>query len=157
MNTRKQSTCTVQLYKYSNTIVVICTTDLFFNTRLIMQAIAYVLLLSSICGPLWFIRTHSIKRPQTRLFAAAVAMAQIAHISSQHGTGILRGISTFTFQKTAKQGDTFFIVYTTGWDGDEFAIIRSNGLRKWEVVTPVKTSCKDLETWKAWAPGDYSF
>lgn len=49
-----------------------------------------------------------------------------------------------------KDGDTYYIAHTTGWDGDDFAVIKSKDLKNWENVATVKTGVKDTE--KTWAP-----
>ncbi|OTA97769.1 glycoside hydrolase family 43 protein [Hypoxylon sp. CO27-5] len=49
-----------------------------------------------------------------------------------------------------KDGDTYYVVHTTGWSGDTFAVIKSKDLKKWDPVSTVKTGVKDTK--KTWAP-----
>lgn len=49
-----------------------------------------------------------------------------------------------------KDGDTYYVVHTTGWSSDDFAVIKSKDLKKWDTVASVKTGIQDTE--KVWAP-----
>ncbi|KAI0013539.1 glycoside hydrolase family 43 protein [Xylariaceae sp. FL0662B] len=49
-----------------------------------------------------------------------------------------------------KDGDTYYVVHTTGWSGSTFAVIKSKDLKKWETVSTVDTKVKDVK--KVWAP-----
>ncbi|KAI2601951.1 glycoside hydrolase family 43 protein [Hypoxylon sp. NC1633] len=49
-----------------------------------------------------------------------------------------------------KDGDTYYVVHTTGWSGDDFAVIKSSDLKNWEPVSTVKTGIQDTQ--KTWAP-----
>ncbi|KAI2616675.1 glycosyl hydrolase [Hypomontagnella submonticulosa] len=49
-----------------------------------------------------------------------------------------------------KDGDTYYVVHTTGWSNDWFAVIKSKDLKNWEHVTDVHTGVTDTEA--TWAP-----
>lgn len=49
-----------------------------------------------------------------------------------------------------KDGDTYYVVHTTNWSGDDLAVIKSKDLKNWVQVSNVKTGVKDTE--KVWAP-----
>ncbi|KAI1085514.1 glycoside hydrolase family 43 protein [Whalleya microplaca] len=49
-----------------------------------------------------------------------------------------------------KEGDTYYIVHTTGWSGSTFAVIKSKDLKNWTPVSTVETKVKDVK--KVWAP-----
>ena len=46
----------------------------------------------------------------------------------------------------------YYICHTTDWDGDNFAIIRSENLIDWEPVVTVKSSHDGFKVAQTWAP-----